>query len=64
MKYTSTELTDVIEMPSEQFNPINNVLEIVDDNNLISLKDINYVITGNIVTLIGWALIMKNHYIS
>lgn len=55
-KYTATESTDVIEMPTEQFNPINDVLEIIDDNNLILLKDINYVISGNTITLTGWEL--------
>lgn len=56
-KYTASQATNAIVIPTEQFNPINDVLEIVDDNNLILLKDINYVISNNTVTLIEYSLI-------
>ena len=56
-KYTASQATSTIVIPTEQFNSVNDVLEIVDDNNLILLKDINYVISNNTVTLIGYDLI-------
>lgn len=56
-KYTASQATNKIVIPTEQFNPISDVLEIVDDNNLILLKDINYVLSNNTVTLVGYDLI-------
>ena len=56
-KFTSnSDNTDTIIIPEDQYNPNTDVFDIVDDNNLILLKDINYVINNRTITLIEYTL--------
>ncbi|GEM_PF-5277166 len=55
-KFTATDAVNNFEIPSELFNPANDVVELIHGGNIPLIKDENYTLVGNLVTFIGYSL--------
>lgn len=55
-KFTATDTVNNFEIPSELFNPANDVIELIHGGNIPLIKDENYTLVGNLVTFIGYSL--------
>lgn len=55
-KFNATDVINSFEIPSELFNPINDVVELIHGGNIPLIKDENYTLVGNLITFIGYSL--------
>ncbi|GEM_PF-1418145 len=55
-KFTAAAVTDNFEIPSNLFNSVTDVVELIHGGNIPLIKDENYTLVGNLVTFIGYSL--------